>query len=162
MEWFASTVLVQQDSIVSWDLRWASFSFQCSYLTQVLCAIQYIYSYICYQSLQGNLEFDMKAETLRIKVKPQKADSTMTKQVDTSSLSGGEKSFSTVCFILALWQEAALPFHFLDEFDVFMVSTHVLCCGVTYAWWTWTSLCPLPPEKTQFQSSNFKRSENKF
>lgn len=83
--------------------------------------------------LQGKLEFDVERGTLEIKVKPQKAENTETKQVDTSSLSGGEKSFSTVCFILALWQEAALPFHFLDEFDVFMVSA-----ALRHASW----LCP--------------------
>ncbi|CAG9118062.1 unnamed protein product [Plutella xylostella] len=38
----------------------------------------------------------------------------------TSSLSGGERSYSTVAFIMALWECVELPFYFMDEFDVFM------------------------------------------
>ena len=41
---------------------------------------------------------------------------------DVRSLSGGERSFSTVCFICSLWNLMESPFRCLDEFDVFMVS----------------------------------------
>ncbi|KAJ3607068.1 hypothetical protein NHX12_026583 [Muraenolepis orangiensis] len=39
---------------------------------------------------------------------------------DMRSLSGGERSFSTVCFVLSLWAITEAPFRCLDEFDVFM------------------------------------------
>lgn len=50
----------------------------------------------------------------------------------TSSLSGGERSYATVAFIMALWDCMELPFYFMDEFDVFMVNY--------IKWWT-ADLC---------------------
>uniref|UniRef100_A0A4W4GGL2 Structural maintenance of chromosomes protein 6 n=1 Tax=Electrophorus electricus TaxID=8005 RepID=A0A4W4GGL2_ELEEL len=66
----------------------------------------------------GSMMFDHNNETLSISVKPpgQENDNIS----DMRSLSGGERSFSTVCFILSLWEITESPFRCLDEFDVYM------------------------------------------
>lgn len=40
---------------------------------------------------------------------------------DAKMLSGGERSFSTVAFVMALGDSLQTPFRIMDEFDVFMV-----------------------------------------
>ncbi len=35
-------------------------------------------------------------------------------------IASGEKSYSTICLLLALWNAMFSPFRVLDEFDVFM------------------------------------------
>ncbi|KAK2901319.1 hypothetical protein Q8A67_009434 [Cirrhinus molitorella] len=66
----------------------------------------------------GKMTFDHKNETLSISVQP--GDGGKVALSDMRSLSGGERSFSTVCFVLSLWAIAEAPFRALDEFDVYM------------------------------------------
>ncbi|NXO79329.1 SMC6 protein, partial [Sitta europaea] len=66
----------------------------------------------------GNIIFDHKNETLSITVQPREDEKTA--RSDLRSLSGGERSFSTVCFILSLWNISESPFRCMDEFDVYM------------------------------------------
>ncbi|XP_066524825.1 structural maintenance of chromosomes protein 6 isoform X2 [Hoplias malabaricus] len=66
----------------------------------------------------GSMMFDHSNETLSISVKPPGQENDNIN--DMRSLSGGERSFSTVCFILSLWEITESPFRCLDEFDVYM------------------------------------------
>lgn len=60
---------------------------------------------------------------------------------DLNVLSGGERSFVTICFLLALGKKLKANFHCLDEFDVFMdtinrgVSLCPICATVCATQW---------------------------
>lgn len=78
----------------------------------------------CCAEFQGKLEVDHKKCILDLVVVPQHGSQ---QSHHKHLLSGGERSYSTVAFLMALWQVKEYPFYFLDEFDVFMVSTIVWC-----------------------------------
>ncbi|EPS40314.1 hypothetical protein H072_5870 [Dactylellina haptotyla CBS 200.50] len=70
------------------------------------------------REFDGQLKFDHIRGILQLKVQPsQQATDT---QRNAKTLSGGEKSFSQICLLLALWEAMGSPFRCLDEFDVFM------------------------------------------
>lgn len=63
-------------------------------------------------------EIDHNEKTLQLKVIPR--DAQVANAVsNTKSLSGGERSYSTVAFLISLWSCVDHPFYFLDEYDVF-------------------------------------------
>ncbi len=64
----------------------------------------------------GEIEVDYTKEELHIRVTT--SDGRMVP--DLKSLSGGERSYTTLSFVLALGQANASPFHVFDEYDVFM------------------------------------------
>ncbi|KAK1171782.1 structural maintenance of chromosomes protein 6 isoform X1 [Acipenser oxyrinchus oxyrinchus] len=78
----------------------------------------YFDSLLLQRGYSGKMTFDHKNETLAIAVQPGEGDKAALN--DMRSLSGGERSFSTICFILSLWAIAEAPFRCLDEFDVYM------------------------------------------
>ncbi|XP_007895241.1 structural maintenance of chromosomes protein 6 isoform X2 [Callorhinchus milii] len=78
----------------------------------------YFNTMLSQRGYHGKMNFDHKNETLSIAVQPGEGDKAALS--DMRSLSGGERSFSTVCFILSLWDTMESPFRCLDEFDVYM------------------------------------------
>lgn len=75
--------------------------------------------------LKGQIDINMLEKKLDLVVIPQHGSQG---QTNSTNLSGGEKSFSTVAFLYSLWQCMEFPFYFLDEFDVYMVSASVFGC----------------------------------
>ncbi|XP_033931820.1 structural maintenance of chromosomes protein 6 [Pseudochaenichthys georgianus] len=78
----------------------------------------YFDSTLAQRGYTGSMTFNHKSETLSISVQPGQGSSV--ELSDMRSLSGGERSFSTVCFVVSLWAITEAPFRCLDEFDVFM------------------------------------------
>ncbi|XP_070842869.1 structural maintenance of chromosomes protein 6 [Chaetodon trifascialis] len=78
----------------------------------------YFDSMLAQRGYTGSMTFDHKNETLSISVQPGQGNRADLN--DMRSLSGGERSFSTVCFVLSLWAITEAPFRCLDEFDVYM------------------------------------------
>ncbi|KAG5847140.1 hypothetical protein ANANG_G00122860 [Anguilla anguilla] len=87
----------------------------------------YFDSMLSQRGYTGKMTFDHKNETLAISVQPGEGDKAALN--DMRSLSGGERSFSTVCFVLSLWAIAEAPFRCLDEFDVYMPIVKVVNGG---------------------------------
>lgn len=74
---------------------------------------------IAKKDYEGRMKLDHSAQELNITVDVTGVDS---KKESSDGLSGGEKSWTTSCFIVALWEAMETPFRCLDEFDVFMDS----------------------------------------
>jgi len=70
----------------------------------------------------GELRLNHRDRTLEVKVNPNDSSTAAGMNIDRDlrSLSGGERSFTLVSFILSLWNVMCPPFRILDEFDVFM------------------------------------------
>ncbi|XP_023222817.1 structural maintenance of chromosomes protein 6-like, partial [Centruroides sculpturatus] len=86
---------------------------------QLSLRVRYLFiTALSQRNYSGKIEFDHKKGLLEIKIQPNSNVAEMNE--DMKSLSGGERSFTTVCLILALWDAVESPFRILDEYDVFM------------------------------------------
>ncbi|KAI1007529.1 Structural maintenance of chromosomes protein 6 [Podosphaera aphanis] len=90
--------------------------FQASISARSRINFQYLLSE---RDFRGALNIDHERKKLDVHVEPDKAV-TNGKGRQTKTLSGGEKSFSSICLLLALWEAMGAPLRCLDEFDVFM------------------------------------------
>lgn len=79
---------------------------------------QFIYL-LSERGFRGTLKTDHDLQELELHVEPDETRANA-KGRQTKTLSGGEKSFSTICLLLALWEAMGSPIRCLDEFDVFM------------------------------------------
>lgn len=70
----------------------------------------------------GKVLFNHHDGTLQLRVQTEDLNGNQgeTRDKDPRSLSGGEKSFATICLLLAMWESIGSPIRCLDEFDVFM------------------------------------------
>ncbi|KAL8866922.1 MAG: hypothetical protein Q9198_008708 [Flavoplaca austrocitrina] len=74
------------------------------------------------RSFRGRLLANHKEKKLDLVVKTDPTKVGRGREAKT--LSGGEKSFSTICLLLSLWDAMGAPVRCLDEFDVFMDSVN--------------------------------------
>lgn len=78
----------------------------------------------------GKLSFKHDEKELHTHVTPADVQANMKgtgkgkKSTDNKVLSGGEKSFTTICLLLSIWEAMGCPIRALDEFDVFMDSVN--------------------------------------
>jgi structural maintenance of chromosomes protein 6 len=93
---------------------WRKFQSQISARSR----IQFTYL-LSERGFRGKLLLDHKHHLLEIQVEPDETTLNATGRA-TKTLSGGEKSFSSICLLLSVWEGMGAPLRCLDEYDVFM------------------------------------------
>jgi chromosome segregation ATPase len=66
------------------------------------------------RSFRGKLTIDHEKKLLDMKIEPDSSKESA-KGRQTNTLSGGEKSFSTICLLLSIWDAMGSPIRCLDE-----------------------------------------------
>ena len=80
---------------------------------------KYFDQYLNLKGLSGKAKFDHSEHTLQLVARTDNLDVNTT-CTDVRQLSGGEKSFTTLCLLFALGHVSECPFRLMDEYDVFM------------------------------------------
>lgn len=100
------------------NLRWSKFQRNATLLKRQLT--WQFNGHLKKKGISGQIKVSYEEQDLSVEVKMPQDASTSSTVHDTKGLSGGERSFSTLCFALALHEMTEAPFRAMDEFDVFM------------------------------------------
>ncbi|KAL7951181.1 P-loop containing nucleoside triphosphate hydrolase protein [Trichoderma barbatum] len=99
---------------------------------QISARIRIQFSYLLSErGFRGKIDIDHRARQVNLQIEPDKTRKSSSGR-NTKTLSGGEKSFSSICMLLSVWEAIGSPIRCLDEFDVFMdnvnraISTNML------------------------------------
>ncbi|KAH7325118.1 P-loop containing nucleoside triphosphate hydrolase protein [Stachybotrys elegans] len=99
---------------------------------QISARIRIQFNYLLSErGFRGKIDLDHKAREVNIQIEPDETRKSSAGR-NTKTLSGGEKSFSSICMLLSVWEAIGSPIRCLDEFDVFMdnvnraISTNML------------------------------------
>eukprot|EP01083_Nonionella_stella_P261358 889995_1 len=86
-------------------------------ILQRSCGVSFQH-YMSKQGHTGTLQFNDQAETINILVRISNRGHGDTR--DLKSLSGGERSFVTLAFVMALSESISTPFQCIDEYNIYM------------------------------------------
>ncbi|XP_035890429.1 structural maintenance of chromosomes protein 6 isoform X1 [Anopheles stephensi] len=110
------------------DIRKSRFNYLCHLTSHMSLRVKHKFMRIMQiRNYVGSIKFDQEQCKLALSVVPR--DSNIQNAVSTTkSLSGGERSYATVAFLISLWSCVDTPFFFLDEYDVFtdQVNRHTI------------------------------------
>ena len=120
------TIQALKNSIASRLITWRQFQRQIS--ARVRIQFHYLLSE---RGFRGKVELDHLKKRVNLQIEPDETRKSSAGR-STKTLSGGEKSFSSICMLLSFWEAIGSPIRCLDEFDVFMdnvnraISTNML------------------------------------
>ena len=113
---------------------------------QISARVRIQFNYLLSErGFRGKIDLDHRARKVLIQIEPDETRKSSAGR-NTKTLSGGEKSFSSICMLLSVWEAIGSPIRCLDEFDVFMdnvnraISTNMLVSGALYSirrGWLW-------------------------
>lgn len=101
---------------------------------QISARVRIQFNYLLSErGFRGKIDLDHRSRKVNIQIEPDETRKSSSGR-NTKTLSGGEKSFSSICMLLSVWEAIGSPIRCLDEFDVFMdnvnraISTNMLVC----------------------------------